>query len=136
VGGKLGELTDPGITSEVVWRVAGNSLTREETLKAAKPVSVERWWMAVPTTAKHEEVSYLRGQRKDLFETDDLRLEVVADATWPLKVFVQAPGDSPLGRAPRGALPLHLVYETTELKLLPGQPARFRLALKVEERRH
>jgi hypothetical protein len=36
-----------------------------------------------------------------------------------------------LGRGVRGAIPLHLVFETNNLRIQPGKPIRFELALTV-----
>src|SRR5258708_11009750 len=40
VGGKAGQLADPHITTEVVWRLEGNTLTREEILKSTEAVTL------------------------------------------------------------------------------------------------
>src|SRR5438105_3549189 len=52
VGSKAGQLVDPHITSEVVWHLDGATLTRDETLKSTAPVSIRRWWVAVPATGE------------------------------------------------------------------------------------
>src|SRR6267378_5664265 len=57
VGSKAGELVDPHITSEVSWHLEGSTLTRDETLKSTEPITIRRWWIAVPTTAAHNESS-------------------------------------------------------------------------------
>jgi hypothetical protein len=44
---------------------------------------------------------------------------------------VFATGDSPLGRGVRGAIPLHLIFETANLHIQPGKPIRYELTLTV-----
>jgi hypothetical protein len=130
LGGRSGQLEDPGITSHVVWHVEGTTLIREETLKAAADVTVKRWRVAVPTTAARSEVSFDATGRRDRFVSDNGTLEVRAAADWPLNVSVQAAGGGALGRGARGGVPLHLVYEARDVSLKAGQPARWRITLK------
>jgi hypothetical protein len=133
VGAKPGVLTDPHIRSEVVWRLAGNTLVREETLEASAAVTLRRWWVAVPSTATLSETQFAEGQRRDRLEADEGVLEVEATADWPLKVSVAATADGALGRGARGPVPLHLVYEARgPLRLNPKEPVRWRIALKAE----
>ena len=131
-GTRSGRLEDAGVTSEVVWRVEGSTLTREETLKSAADVTVKRWRVAVPTTAARGEVSFDGGRRRDRFVSDGGTLEVSATADWPLAVSLQAAGGGPLGRGARGGVPLHLVYEARDVSLKAGRPARWRITLKAE----
>lgn len=132
IGGKAGQLVDPHLTSEVVWRLDGTTLTRDETLSSSEPLTLRRWWVAVPTTAARTEVNFENGRRWDRLQVDEGALDVSATADWPLSVSLLATGNSALGRGPRGAVPLHLVYETRELRLSARQPARWRITLKAE----
>ncbi len=131
-GSKSGQLEDPHLTSEVVWKLEGAALTREETLKSAADVALKSWRVAVPTTAARSEVKFDEGRRLDLFVFEGGTLEVSADADWPLNVSVQAAGGGALGRGARGPVPLHLVYEARDVTLKAGQPARWRITLKAE----
>lgn len=132
VGHKSGQLTDPRLTSEVVWRLDGSTLTREETLTASADVTLRRWRVAVPTTAARSEVLLDGGLRRDRFVSDDGRLEVSATADWPMDISIQAAGGGPLGRGARGGVPLHLVYEARDIRLAAGLSARWRVTLKSE----
>lgn len=131
-GAKSGQLEDPHITSEVVWRLEGTTLTREETLRASADVTLKRWRIAVPTTAARSEVLFDGGQRRDRLVSNDGTLEVSAAADWPLAVSVQAAGGGALGRGARGGVPLHLVYEARDVSLKAGAAARWRITLKAE----
>lgn len=132
VGSRSGQLEDPHVTSEVVWRLEGTTLTREETLNSSADLTVKRWRVAVPTTAARSEVNFDGGRRRDRFVSDSGILEVSATADWPLNVSVQAAGGGALGRGARGGVPLHLVYEARDVSLKAGRPARWRITLKAE----
>jgi hypothetical protein len=132
VGGKAGELTDPHLTSEVVWRIQGTTLTREETLKSNGSLNLRRWWIAMPTTASRSEVQYSQGQRWDRFESGEGTLMLSVTADWPLQVSLLAMGDSALGRGARGAIPLNLIYKARDLRLTPEKSAHWQMTIKVE----
>jgi hypothetical protein len=132
VGGKAGEFVNPGITTEVTWRLSGKTLVRDEKLSANRGVKLSRWWVAIPTTASTAEVEYQAGRRWDRMTSDDSKLSISVTADWPLTTSLKAAGDSPLGRGARDAVPLHLVYESTDLFLRPDKPAHWRLSLRVE----
>jgi hypothetical protein len=131
VGSKPGQLTDPHLTSEVVWHLDGSTLTREETLKSSEAVTLRRWWVAVPTTAVRHEVRFENQRRRDRFVSSDGALAVSATADWPLSVSLLATGNEALGRGARGAVPLHLVYETQDLRLTAHNAARWRIILEA-----
>jgi len=131
VGSKAGQLVDPHITSEVVWRLDGTTLTRDETLKSAETIVVRRWWVAAPSTADKNEVLAGR-QRWDILRTSDWSVGVVAVKTdWPLEISLLATGDTPLGRGARGPVPLHLIYESRDLRLTANRDAHWRLIMRV-----
>src|SRR5829696_7420319 len=131
-GTRSGQLEDPGIKSEVVWRMEGSTLTREETLRASADVTFKRWRVAVPATAARGEVVFEGGRRRDRLVSGDGALEVSATADWPLAVSMQAAGAGALGRGARGGVPLHLVYGARDVSLKAGAAARWRITLKVE----
>jgi hypothetical protein len=132
VGSKSGQLEEPGLTSEVVWRIEGATLTREETLKASGDVTLKSWRVAVPSTAARHELVSEGKERRDRFVSDGGTLEVSATADWPRAVSLQAAGGGAAGRGARGGVPLHLVYEARDVHLKAGQPARWRVTLKAE----
>jgi hypothetical protein len=132
IGGKAGQLIDPHITSEVVWRLDGTTLTRDETLMTSEPVTLKRWWVALPVTDARSEVENARGQRWDTFKSETGTLQVAAVGDWPMSISLMATGDGALGRGARGAIPLNLVYESHDVRLTPGKPARWSITIKVE----
>ncbi len=135
IGGKAGELVDPQITSEVVWRIDGAMLVRDESLKSTEAITLRRWWIAVPSTAARSTVSFENGQRWDRFADSDGALSVAAKADWPLTVYTSAAGDSALGRGARRALPLHLIYESRDLPLPAQKAVHWHVTMRVEEKK-
>jgi hypothetical protein len=135
VGGKTGELIDPRITSEVKWRIEGNELIREETLRAEQELTLKRWWVALPSTSAKSLVNVAGGQRHDRFLSPDCELVVDVQADWPLEISSLAPGDSALARGARQPILSHLIYETPQLRLPAGQAMHWRLTMKVIDAR-
>ncbi|HZB46340.1 MAG TPA: hypothetical protein VE360_13890, partial [Pyrinomonadaceae bacterium] len=131
VGGKSGEPAEPGITSEVAWTFNGQTLSREEAFTASAPVTLRRWWFAVPTTAARHRVRF-EGGRRELFESHEGTLEVRSSVDWPHDVSLAAPGDGALGRGARGAVPLHLNYEARDVRLHAGGAALWLISVKAE----
>jgi len=135
IGSKAGELVDPHITSEVTWRLEGSTLTRDETLKSTEPITIRRWWIAVSSTAARNESSLIDGQRIDHFALDQERmnLSINARADWSFKTSLRATGDTALGRGARGGIPLHLVYESWDLRLEPNRPKTWHLVTELQQ---
>jgi hypothetical protein len=132
LGGKSAELVNVNLTSEVIFRIDGTTLIREETLTASEPLSIRRWRVMLPTTATRlfeasgESRAWLR------MESPDGILDVQsATADWPLQQSLVATGDGPYGRGGRGAVPLHLIYESLNLRLAAQRPLRWRIALRA-----
>jgi hypothetical protein len=116
VGTPSGKLQDVGLTSEVVWRIENGTLTREETLSSKQPVSIRRWRLVVPSSYEQVETDVIKGARVDRFSSGKASLEVrMIDASFSLKTSIVASGNSPLGRGVHGAIPLHLVFEATDI---------------------
>jgi hypothetical protein len=124
---------NPHITSEVSWHLVGTTLTRDETLKSTEPVTIRRWRIAVPTTATRNESSLFSGKLTERFTfgADRTDLSVTSWADWPLKTSLLATGDTALGRGARGAIPLHLVYESRDLLLEPNRPRTWHLVMEL-----
>ncbi|MEW6129926.1 MAG: hypothetical protein AB1757_23025 [Acidobacteriota bacterium] len=132
IGSKSGEFVDPHLTSEVSFRLEGATLQREETLTASEPLSIRRWWMAIPTTARRYLQASGDAQKWTRLESADGILEVLAPvADWTISESLIANGDSPLGRGARGAVPMYLLYESHNLQLESRRPLRWRIALRA-----
>jgi hypothetical protein len=87
----------------------------------------------VPTTANRWRTITTNGARTDHFDGREGRLAVtIVKTDWPQSISVAASEDSPLGRGARGAVPLHLNIESTDLALSPGAAKSWVLQLRVE----
>jgi hypothetical protein len=133
IGSKAGQLVDPHSTSEVTWHLEGSKLTRDETLKSTEPITIKRWWIAVSSTAPHNESSLVSGRRTDHFTLGPggMDLSITRWGDWPLKTSLLAAGDTAFGRGARGAIPLHLVYESRDLLLEPNRAKTWHLVSEL-----
>ena len=82
-------------------------------------------------TGDRNELTLAGKQRWDSFTTGDSVLSVSATSDWSTETSTLATGDSALGRGARGPLPLHLIYESRDLRLAPNQDFDWRLTIKV-----
>jgi hypothetical protein len=131
IGSKAGQLVDPHITSEVTWHLEGSKLTRDETLKSSEPITLRHWWIAISSTTTQDESSSVNGRRVDHFAFGQDRLSINALADWPLETSLLATGDTALGRGARGAIPLHMVYESRSLLLEPDRAKTWHLVIEL-----
>ena len=131
VGGKAGETIDPGLTTEVTWTLQGNTITRSEKIAAAQPVSIKRFWVAIPSTATNSFVSEYGRHRIDTLQGPEGRLGILIDqSSFPLRISLQATGDSPLGKGSRGPVPLILNLEALGLEVRPETDLVWKLTLR------
>jgi hypothetical protein len=133
VGATSGTLVDVGLTSEIVWRIDKDTLTREETLSSNMPINIRSWRLAVPTIYDQVETIVNNKLRTDRFSSKDGSLEVSMDhASFPVTTNLFAAGNSALGRGVKGAIPLHAVFESRNLVVRPKSPLLTRITLKVK----
>lgn len=132
LGSKSAELVDVKLTSEVIFRIDGTTLSREESLTAAEPLTIRRWRLLVPTTATRFHQAPGEAGRWLRLESPDGLLEMQPPtADWPVQESLVATGDSPQGRGARGPVPMHFSYEAQNLRLAARRPLRWRMALRA-----
>ena len=130
IGGKSGEWNDVGLTSQVVWHITNNSVSREETLSSAKPLTIRSWKMAVPTTYGKVDTEIVGNKRIDRFSSNQGSLAVeLSDSSFPVATSIIATGNGPLGKGVHGPIPLHLLLEAKNVNL--SNPVKYRLTLTV-----
>ncbi|HSC29324.1 MAG TPA: hypothetical protein VLD67_18755, partial [Vicinamibacterales bacterium] len=133
IGGKPAELVEPGITSEVEWRLDGRRLTRVERLTASRPLEIRRWRLVLPSTGDRWEATTAAGARRDTIAGREGTLAVsIVNSDWPCPVTGLATGDSAGGRGARGPIPLHLIFEARDIALAPGSARGWTLQLQLE----
>ena len=134
VGGEAGQLVDPGLQAEVTWSLEGSTLVRKERLSAPGKVGLRHWRLDVPSTGGRNLVRGAGAARVDRFESPDGTLEIVATANFPLGRTLLAPGNGPLGKGHRGAIPLLLQLEARDLTVGPGHPLEWSLRMTAGAR--
>jgi hypothetical protein len=131
VGGKAGQTIDLGLTTEVTWSFAGETLTRKEKISAHQPVSIKRLWVAIPSTGTVSIASMDAGQRSFTLKGDGGALRVSLNrSSFPLNCWLQATGNSPMGKGSRGAVPLILNMEAQDLAARPGSDLTWSLSFR------
>jgi hypothetical protein len=124
IGARPGQLVDPGLVSEVTWRIRDGGLTRVETLTAVAPVTIRSWQMTVPSTATAIQPD------GTLFSGSGALLRVAVNTPWKADARIRATGDGPLGRGARGYIPLHLTYAGRDIHITPTRPATWQVTLQ------
>lgn len=131
IGSKSGERFETGITSEVVWKIFGNKLTRTEMLTASKDLKIKSWRFALPTTADKSKIEMSNGKRTDIFQGREGTLKVTTNADWQYETSLEATGDSKLSKGVLLAIPLHLIYSAENLQLKKDRKVTWQISLEV-----
>jgi hypothetical protein len=125
VGGKTGNLVEPGFTVSITWRIDGATLTRTETVTAARDLSMRRLSFLLSSTA----TTYTNSASTIRLSGPDGVLEATPSGNLQMRSAIRAVGDEPLGRGPRVPIPTHVTYEADSLQLRAGQPQHWVLSL-------
>jgi hypothetical protein len=133
VGSKSGEVFDIGLKSEVVWKIEGNSLVREEKMTAEKDLTIKNWRFAVPSTGDKTWSEIVNKSRTDYFSGREGILSAKAKFDWATKSEILATGDSRLGKGTLGAIPIHLIYAAENIELQANKPKIWKIILTVLE---
>ncbi|HTV75504.1 MAG TPA: hypothetical protein VMD57_00790, partial [Candidatus Baltobacteraceae bacterium] len=129
--GQPEKFADIGLTSEVNWKLAGDTLIRTEKITAANPIVISKFSVIFPSTADFVSTRFERGRRIDTFTGNGATLEVsVESKNVSFTENLQATGNSALGKGTRGPIPLILQIEAGNLKLKPGKPFEWTIRLR------
>jgi hypothetical protein len=129
--GEPEKFVEPGLTSEVVWKIDGDTLVRTEKITAENPMVISKFSVIFPSTADAVSTRFEHGRRIDTFSGTTATLEVsVESKNTSLAENLQATGNSALGKGTRGAIPLILQIEADDLKLNPGKPFEWTIRLR------
>jgi hypothetical protein len=132
IGAKSGQLSNPGLTSEVSWALSGDSLIRSERIESDKPRTIRRLSVMFPSTADRVSTRIQGNQRIDRFDSPDGSIEVVVgDSTAPLNTSLRAPGDSELGRGSRTPIRMLLEWEARDVTIQSGRPLRWSVTVRA-----
>lgn len=131
IGGKSGELVEPGFEVSVEWRIDGSTLTRTETVTATRAIDLKRVVWLLPSTATSHDGSGAPNSGDMRLTGTEGTLSVRVAGDLPVAKSVRTVGDEPLGRGARGAVPTHVTFEATNLRLQSGQPRTWTIHLDV-----
>jgi hypothetical protein len=131
VGGLPGKRIDVGLSCEVNFHIEGQTLLREEIIRAEKEMNISEWKLVVPTTYSRMETQGDKNSRIDRFFSPEGSLIIKSTTNLPVSTTILASGDSALGRGVKGAIPLHLVYEAKKIIASPHHPLHFQLSLSL-----
>jgi hypothetical protein len=133
VGSKSGERFTIGLTSRVSWRVEGNRLIRKETIEASSDLILKDWRVAIPSTASTATSIDSSGVTKFLLSGREGKLGIAISAPSRSQFGIQATGDSRLGKGVLGSIPIHVVVNSGERKLVKGEMLVWEISLEVVE---
>ncbi len=136
-GGKVGEWIEPGFEVSVAWRIEGSTLTRTETVTASRDLTIARLSWILPSTATRPDApegtpSAIRLSGPEAV----LDLSSTGGDLGLMRSIRTHSGDEVLGRAARGAIPTHVVYEAVNVRLEPGRPRSWEISLSVSQKRN
>ena len=110
-GGKTGAWVEPGFEVSNTWTLSGATLTRTETIKALREVTIRRITFVLPTTGEAV-----------LSATNGGNLAMTLSSRRPSP-------EEPLGRGARGAISTNVTYEGTGLHLEAAQSKHWDISL-------
>jgi len=124
------------LTSEVKWKLDGDTLIRTEKISAANPIVIRHFSVIFPSTFENVSTRFDRGHRVDTFYKEDASqskaLEISAESkNISLVENLHATGNSALGKGTRGAIPLILHIDADDLELKPGKPFTWTIRIKM-----
>lgn len=123
---------DAGLTSEVSWKLEGDTLIRSETITASRAMTVKRFSVLFPSTGGRSATRLENGRRIDRFTGPEGTLEVtISEASLPLETTLEATGNSSLGRGARGGIPLLLRAQSGAVALKPGDAIRWTIRVRA-----
>ena len=132
VGGKGNAHINAGLSTEVTWKIQGDSLTRTEVISASEPVHIRTFWIVVPSTGDACSVHFADGLRTDRCDSREGSWEATLNRSdRPFQVSLQAAGDGALGRGNLGPLPLYLKFESSNIELQRGKSMNWEITLRA-----
>jgi hypothetical protein len=103
-------------------------------VRSNSPVKIRRWKLAIPTTfSSYRQSPGDGGANIDQFTSGGQTLEVkFRDANFEVQRSLFATGNGALGKGVKGAIPLHLVFDSRGLQVTPDHPLRFTIETTVK----
>jgi hypothetical protein len=130
VGSKSGARFENGLKSEVEFRVDGGKLIRRETVTALRDINIKTWRFAFPSTASSSYRTRQNGRQIFFLNGREGKLTVTFKVIDGTKIRVVETSDGKLGKGVLGAIPIHLVAETENIKLASGQRLSWEISVE------
>jgi hypothetical protein len=129
---------DPGLSTDIQWMPVmmlpdlQPGLTRSETIKASRPVTIRRWRMVFPSTADHVETRQEDGRQIYRFTGREGTLEFSASMQNVTLTGTLHTNDinTAIGKGTRGPIPLMLTLEATNIVVKPDAPLHLEISLR------
>lgn len=131
IGSISGKVFETGLTSVIEFKFENNKLIRREILTANRDLEIKNWKFALPTTADKVKNTVSGDNQKYIFEGREGILSVSANADWKMEPYLQATGDSRLGKGVLGAIPMHFILASKDLKLKKAQKISWEITLEL-----
>jgi hypothetical protein len=131
IGARSGDLVEPGFQVTIDWRIERSTLSRTETITAARPVDVKRLTWILSSTATSHTPSGTPNRGDVTLSGPEGTLHARSGGNLPLDATIRTIGDDPLGRGARGAVPTHVTWEASNVRLEAGKPRIWTLRLDV-----
>ena len=131
IGSKSGERFSIGLTSRVSWQIVGNRLVRKEVLEAQENIQINKWRVAVPSTASTVKLENSSRGQKFLLSGREGRLSIGVKTPGGIQFDIEAAGDGPLGKGVLGAIPLHLVAESADRTMAKGDKFVWEISFEI-----
>lgn len=112
VGSLRGKTFKNGLTSVVKFKIEGNTLLRQETLTAHKPLTVKKWKIAFPLTSSGE-------------------IKIRGKGDWQIEKYFSCPSQEALKKSPQGAISRHLIYEASDITFKKNESRSWELVLEI-----
>ena len=131
VGGKTGELIEPGFEVSTTWQIDGATLTRTETLTSGRDLTIRRLSFLLSSTAtSHSQPATADGPNGVIhLAGQDGVLDVRTAGDLTLATSIRQVGDEPPGRGPRVPIPTHVTIEATDIPLRAARPMTWVVSL-------
>ena len=130
IGSTSGQRFDTGLRSEVEFVVEAGKLVRRETITATHDVEIKLWKFAFPSTASSAYEAFQNGRTTFYMNGREGKSTVTFKVPDGTKIRTLATGDSKLGKGVLGAIPIHLVAETENIRLTSGQKMSWEISVE------
>jgi hypothetical protein len=123
IGGKSGQLSEIGLTASVTWTLTNGVLLRSETIEATRPVQIQKFSVAFPTTGDRLEPG------DHIYNSPDLQVGITK-SSMPMTASIRATGNTSLSHGSKVPVLLLLQWEARDVSVRPGSPLAWELSLR------